>query len=107
MYLCIQCEAVLFVKSAGSTVLFQSLLSVGCGRRIAPEQATLYPFFSILKAWTEDSRLFPFEKLPDISLTLSSTAAVGVTRGYTDHYQGRGHSIRPTATVINIHEHLI
>ena len=32
---------------------------------------------------------------------------VRVSRGYTDHYQGRGHSIRPTATVINIHEHLI
>ena len=33
--------------------------------------------------------------------------AVGVSRGYTDYYQGRGHSIRPTAAVINIHEHLI
>ena len=32
---------------------------------------------------------------------------VGVSPGYTDHYQGRDHSIRPTATVINIHEHLI
>ena len=32
---------------------------------------------------------------------------VGVSRGYTDHYQGRGHSIRPTAALINIHEHLI
>ena len=32
---------------------------------------------------------------------------VGVSRGYTDHHQGRGHSIRPTATLINIHEHLI
>ena len=32
---------------------------------------------------------------------------VGVSCGYTDHYQGRGHSIRPTATLINIHEHLI
>ena len=32
---------------------------------------------------------------------------VGVSRGYTDHYQGRGHSIRPTAPLINIHEHLI
>ena len=28
---------------------------------------------------------------------------VGVSRRYTDHYQGRGHSIRPTAAVINIH----
>ena len=27
--------------------------------------------------------------------------SVGVSCGYTDHYQGRGHSIRPTATVIN------
>ena len=33
--------------------------------------------------------------------------SVGVSRGYTDHYQGRGHSIRLTATLINIHEHLI
>ena len=32
---------------------------------------------------------------------------VGVSRRYTDHYQGRGHSIRPTAALINIHEHLI
>ena len=32
---------------------------------------------------------------------------VGVSRGYTDHHQGQGHSIRPTATLINIHEHLI
>ena len=32
---------------------------------------------------------------------------VGVSRGYTDHYQGRGHSIRLTAALINIHEHLI
>ena len=32
---------------------------------------------------------------------------VGVSRGYTDYYQGRGHSIRPTAALINIHEHLI
>ena len=32
---------------------------------------------------------------------------VGASRGYTDHYQGRGHSIRPTAALINIHEHLI
>ena len=37
----------------------------------------------------------------------SGLSTVGVSRGYTDHYQGRGHSIRPTATVINIHEHLI
>ena len=32
---------------------------------------------------------------------------IGVSRRYTDHYQGRGHSIRLTATVINIHEPLI
>ena len=32
---------------------------------------------------------------------------VGVSRGYTDHYQGRGQAIRPTATLINIHEPLI
>ena len=32
---------------------------------------------------------------------------VGVSRGYTDYHQGRGHSIRPTAALINIHEHLI
>ena len=32
---------------------------------------------------------------------------VGVSRRYTDHYQGRGHSIRLTAALINIHEHLI
>ena len=32
---------------------------------------------------------------------------VGVSCGYTDHYQGRGHSIRLTAVLINIHEHLI
>ena len=36
-----------------------------------------------------------------------SDVSVGVSRGYTDHYQGRGHSIRPTAALINIHEHLI
>ena len=34
-------------------------------------------------------------------------ATCRVSCGYTDHYQGRGHSIRPTATLINIHEHLI
>ena len=33
--------------------------------------------------------------------------AVGVSRGYTDYYQGRGHSIRLTTALINIHEHLI
>ena len=32
---------------------------------------------------------------------------VGVSRGYTDHHQGRGHSIMLTAALINIHEHLI
>ena len=32
---------------------------------------------------------------------------VGISRGYTDYHQGRGHSIRPTAALINIHEHLI
>ena len=31
---------------------------------------------------------------------------VGVSRGYTDYYQGRGQAIRPTATFINIHEPL-
>ena len=39
--------------------------------------------------------------------SLSDVFVVGVSRGYTDYYQGRGHSIRPTAAVINIHEHLI
>ena len=33
--------------------------------------------------------------------------SVGESRRYTDHYQGRGHSIRLTATLINIHEPLI
>ena len=33
--------------------------------------------------------------------------SVGISRGYTDHYQGRGQAIRPTATFINIHEPLI
>ena len=32
---------------------------------------------------------------------------VGVSRGYTDHYQGQGQAIRPTAALINIHEPLI
>ena len=32
---------------------------------------------------------------------------VGVSRGYTDHHQSRGHSSRPTAVLINIHEPLI
>ena len=32
---------------------------------------------------------------------------VGVSRRYTDHYQGQGHSIRLAAALINIHEHLI
>ena len=32
---------------------------------------------------------------------------VGVSRGYTDYYQGRGQAIRPTAALINIHEPLI
>ena len=32
---------------------------------------------------------------------------VGVSRGYTDHYQGQGQAIRPTVTLINIHEPLI
>ena len=31
----------------------------------------------------------------------------GVSHGYTDHYQGRGQAIRPTAALINIHESLI
>ena len=33
--------------------------------------------------------------------------SVGVSCRYTNYYQGRGHSIRLTAAVINIHEHLI
>ena len=33
--------------------------------------------------------------------------SVGVSHGYIDHYQGRGHSSRPTAVLINIHEPLI
>ena len=36
-----------------------------------------------------------------------SLTCVVVSRGYTDHHQGRGHSIRLTAALINIHEHLI
>ena len=32
---------------------------------------------------------------------------VGVSRGYTNHYQGRGQAIRPTAALINIHDPLI
>ena len=32
---------------------------------------------------------------------------VEVSRGYTDHYQGRDQAIRLTATLINIHEPLI
>ena len=32
---------------------------------------------------------------------------VGVSRGYTDYYQGRGQAIRLTAALINIHEPLI
>ena len=40
----------------------------------------------------------PVEKIDDV---------VGVSRGYTDYHQGRGHSIRMTAALINIHEHLI
>ena len=32
---------------------------------------------------------------------------VRVSRGYIDHYQGRGHSTRLTAVLINIDEHLI
>ena len=32
---------------------------------------------------------------------------VGVSRRYTDHYQGWDQAIRPTATLINIHEPLI
>ena len=37
----------------------------------------------------------------------SGDVSVGVSRGYTDHYQGRGQSSRLTATLINIHEPLI
>ena len=33
--------------------------------------------------------------------------SVGVSRRYTDHYQGRGQSTKPTGALINIHEHLI
>ena len=42
-----------------------------------------------------------------LTACLISLNGVGVSRGYTDYYQGRGHSIRPTAALINIHEHLI
>ena len=53
---------------------------------------------------------FPFSK--EIKNVLENIVVgwlkfVGVSRGYTDHHQGRGHSIRPTAALINIHEHLI
>ena len=37
----------------------------------------------------------------------SKLQTVRVSRGYTDHYQDRGHSIRLTAALINIHEYLI
>ena len=40
-------------------------------------------------------------------ITVSGFLTVGVSCGYTDYYQGRGHSIRLIATLINIHEHLI
>ena len=46
----------------------------------------------------------------DQILCMSETSemdCVWVSHGYTNHHQGRGHSIRPTATLINIHEHLI
>ena len=43
----------------------------------------------------------------NIRAELTKETCVEVSRGYTDYYQGRGHSIRLTATVINIHEHLI
>ena len=42
-----------------------------------------------------------------LNFSLCDVIVVGVSRGYTDHHQGRGHSIRPTAALINIHEHLI
>ena len=37
----------------------------------------------------------------------SAVSSVGVSRGYTDYYQGRGQAIRLTANLINIHEPLI
>ena len=46
-------------------------------------------------------------KLVHLTPSNNSAIIVGVSRGYTDYYQGQGHSIRPTATVINFHEHLI
>ena len=42
-----------------------------------------------------------------LALDIECYHIVGVSCRYTDHYQGRGHSIRPTAALINIHEHLI
>ena len=37
----------------------------------------------------------------------STPMGVGVSRRYTNHYQGQGQSSRPTAALINIREPLI
>ena len=52
--------------------------------------------FSVLEGMAKDN-----------AKMIDKHGTVGVSRGYTDHYQGRGQAIRPTATLINIHEPLI
>ena len=42
-----------------------------------------------------------------LQMAIAIKVTVGVSHGYTDHYQGRGQSSRPTAALINIHEPLI
>ena len=51
--------------------------------------------------------VYLFETQKHKGLFTHTVSIVGVSRRYTDHHQGRGHSIRPTAALINIHEHLI
>ena len=47
-------------------------------------------------------------KVCDDTMSMDSyIEIVGVSRGYTDHYQGQGQSSRLTAALINIHEPLI
>ena len=54
-----------------------------------------YGYTIIIDACNTDMKLFDSLKVNAITKQAILLATVGVSRGYTDHYQGRGHSIRP------------
>ena len=63
-----------------------------------------------IKLWKVTLNRFYYESIQrklDFVKNLILLHNVGVSRGYTDYYQGRGQAIRLTATLINIHEPLI